>query len=85
MRTLSGKEGLLESFLGICTASVPVFAAPPCTVGTKDQLPDLTSWRTPRAAVCVRIVGGLRERLQICRETDTGYKTDLPIIISNQP
>ncbi len=47
VRTLNGNEGLLECFVGICKASVPAFAAPPCTVGTKDQLPDLTSRRTP--------------------------------------
>ncbi len=84
MRTLCGNVGLLKSFVRICTASVPVFAAPSCTVGTEDQLPDLTSWHTLRAAVCVLLVGGLRERLQICRETDSGYNTDLPVIISNQ-
>ncbi len=32
--------------LGISAANVLVFAAPPCTAGTKGQLPDLVSGRT---------------------------------------
>ncbi len=33
--------------LGITTANVLVFAAPPCTAGTYGRLPDLVGGRTP--------------------------------------
>ncbi len=51
---------------GISAASGPLFAAPPCTVGTQGWLPDLVSGCTPLAAACVLIIGGIGGLYVVC-------------------